>query len=245
VHTKGYQGNVHKAAQVVTNDPRRRKLVIGLKGTIWAPIIQKPQRVYLTGVVGDKIEGKAYLLAQKPEPLTLELVKVFPPDKIAAELKETEPGRVYELRVTNKTEKEERYAGRIIVKTNYSEKPQLSIPVAANIHGLIEARPKFVTFGKMGKEQLDQMHQQGRAVRRPVMVILKKGNDLQIERCETKNLLFRVISTRALTAGRVFEIQVEARMDKLKEGMNRDVLKIFTNQKDKPVLEVPIRFEIL
>ncbi len=229
----------------MTNDPRRRKLVIGLKGTIWAPIIQKPQRVYLTGVAGDKIEGKASLLAQKPEPLTLELIKVFPPDKMAAQLKETEPGRVYELHVVTNVEKQGRFAGQVVLKTNYPEKPQLSIPVAANIHGLIEARPKFVTFGKMGKEQLDQMHKQGRAMRRPVMVILKKGNDLQIERCETKNLLFRVISTRALTAGRVFEVQVQARMDKLKEGMNRDVLKIFTNQKDKPVLEVPIRFEIL
>ena len=230
---------------MVTNDPRRRKLVIGLKGTIWVPIIQKPQRVYLTGVVGDKIEGKAYLLAQKPEPLTLELSKVFPPDKIAAELKETETGRVYELHVVTNLEKEGRFSGRVILKTNYSEKPELVIPVGGNIHGLIEARPKFMTFGKMGKKQLDEMHKQGRAMRRPVMVILKKGNDLQIEKWETKHLLFRVISTRTLTAGRVFEVQVEARTDKLKEGVNRDVLKIFTNQKDKPVLKVPIQFEIL
>lgn len=82
-------------------------------------------------------------------------------------------------------------------------------------------------------------------MKRPVLVILKKGNDLRIEKCETKDSIFRVVSTRSMAAGRMFEIQVEAVTGKLKDGMNRDVLKIYTNQKDKPILEVPIQLEVL
>jgi hypothetical protein len=245
VRTKGYQGPVHKTAQVLTNDPRRQEFVIGLQGEVWVPILQLPRGVGLRGIAGDKIEATVQLVAQKPDPLTLEVSKIFPPEKIAVELKETEKGRAFELHIVNKVDGEERYAGQVILKTNYPEKPELSLSIGANIQGPIEVRPHILSFGKLNMQRLTQLVERGGSMKRPVMVILNKGDDLRIEKCETQDSVFRVVSTRAMTAGRMFEIQVEAVTNKLKTGMNKDILRIHTNQKDKPVLEVPIQFEVL
>jgi len=245
VRTKGYQGPIHKEAQVSTNDPRRPELVIGIQGEVWVPILQSPRRAALMGVLGDKIETTVDLLAQKPEPLTLEIVNVSPLDKFAVELKETEKGRGYELHIVNKVEKEDRYDGQIVLKTNYPDRAELLIPVAANIQGPIELRPKFLNFGKLPNEQLARMSERGTPLRRPLLVILNKGNDLQIAKCEIRDSVFEVVSTRTMKEGLVFEIQVEAVNAKLKKGMNKDILKIHTNQRDKPVLEVPIQLEVL
>jgi hypothetical protein len=216
-----------------------------MEGEVYVPILQLPRGVGLTGIAGDKIEALVQLVAQKPDPLTLEVIKIFPPDKIAVEMKETEKQRAYELHIVNKVDKAERYTGQVILKTNYPEKPELSISIGANIQGPIEVRPQILSFGKLNKQRLTQLTEKGVSMRRPVMVILNKGNDLRIEKCETKDSVFKVVSTRAMSAGRMFEIQVEAVIDKLKTGMNKDILKIHTNQKGNPVLEVPIQFEVL
>lgn len=244
MRTKRYQGKLHKTATVFTNDPKNRQVTISLKGSIWVPIKITPRYVNLKGLENENIEQILSLRGEKKEPLIAKLVSVSIPDKVEVELEETEKGRAYQLRVKNKVKGEARYGGNLRLTTSYPEKPEIVIQISGQIRGRLEVRPRILSFGRMSQERLSQLKKDSRAITRSITVILNKGNDLKIERVETENSLFKV-STRQVRPGRMTQILVEPVLDKVKKGANQDRLKIFTNQKDREVLEVPIRFDLL
>jgi hypothetical protein len=235
---------MHKTARVMSNDPKNPQMTISMKGKIWAPIQVNPRHVHLRGAVGDKLEQVVRVQGEKDEPLIVKLASVSVPDKLAVELRETEKGRGYEVKIQNKIKGEATYAGQVKLATSYAEKPELVIRVSVNIRGLVEVRPKALNFGRMSEERMEQLKTNNRFLRRPVMVILNKGNDLKVSKVALEKALFKAVP-QPIRQGRMVQIQVEPVLEKLQQGLNEDRLKIYTNQKDSEVLEVPIRFEIL
>jgi hypothetical protein len=229
---------------VFTNDPKNPQVTISLKGSIWVPVKVTPRYVSLKGMENEKIEQILSLRGEKKESLIAKLASVSIPDKVEVELEETEKGRTYQLKVKNKVKGEARYRGNVRLTTNYPEKPEVVIQISGEIKGRLEVRPKILNFGRMSQERLRQLKNDSRAMTRSITVILNKGNDLKIEKVEMEKSLFRV-STRQVRPGRMTQILVEPVLDKVKKGANQDRLKIFTNQKDREVLEVPIRFDLL
>jgi len=243
IRTKGYQGNMYKAARVISSDPKNPQMTISMKGKIWAPVQINPQHVHLRGTVGEKVEQVVRVQGEKKEPLIVKLASVSVPDKLAVELREIEKGRGYEVKIQNKVKGEATYAGQVTLTTNYPEKPELVIRVSVNVRGAVEVRPKALNFGRLSEEQLEQLKTNNRFLRRPVMVVLNKGNDLKVSKVELEKSLFKAV-TKSVQQGRMAQILVEPVPEKLQKGLNEDRLKIYTNQKDLGVLEVPIRFEI-
>lgn len=245
LNTKDKQGTIHQTARVFSNDPKIPQLTIGMKGKVWTPIHVHPKYISLTGTLGDKIGTVVRLKGQKEGPLTLKIASVSIPDKVDVELKETEKGRTWELEVDNKVSQQTNYTGQVKLTTNYSEKPELVIRVSGNIRPSVEARPKALSFGRLSEDRVRQLKTKGTPMRRPVTVILNKGPDLKINDVYVEKSLFKVVGMRELQPGRMYQIQIEAVLEKLTKGKNTDKLKIQTNQKDAGVLEVPVRFEIL
>ncbi|NVM21030.1 MAG: hypothetical protein HWN68_04550 [Desulfobacterales bacterium] len=244
VRTKGYQGNFHKSARVLTNDPNNPQVIIAVKGKVWVPIRSNQRYANLKGILGEKIESVVHLRGEKQEPLIVKLDSVSIPEKVAVELKEIEKGRSYQLKVKNKVVKETTYGGQIRLTTSYPEKPEMVIRILGHIRAPLEVRPKALNFGRMPAERLRQLEKAGRSMSRPVMVLLNKGNDLKIVRVDSERSLFKVV-TREIRRGRVVQLRVEPILEKLKKGVKTDRLKIHTNQKGRKVLEVPVRIEIL
>jgi hypothetical protein len=241
----GYAGIFHKTARVFTNDPKAPEFNIGMRGKVWAPIQLDPRHAGLTGLLGEKIQRVVRLRAAKEKPLIVKLASVSIPEKVGVELKEIEEGRTWELRVENKVNEQTRYAGQVTLTTNYPEKPEMAIRIIGNIRPLVEVMPKALNFGRLSEEQLKQLNKSGEFIRRPVItVLLKKGNNLKVNKLELEKSLFKVVS-RETKPGRTFQLQVQALLGKLKKGPNEDLLKIYTNQRYAEVLEVPIRFEVL
>jgi hypothetical protein len=244
IRTKGFQGEVNKTARVYSNDPKKPQVTIGLKGKVWAPIHVKPRYVRLRGTQDDEIKGVVRVQGDKKEPLVAKVASVSLPDKVEVKLKETEKGRTYELEVKNKVKGEARYTGSVKLTTNYPEKPEIVIRITGDIRGRLEVRPKTVNFGRMSRERLGQLKNRPRGITRSVAVILNKGSDLKIEKVEVEKSLFKV-STKLIKPGIMTKILVEPVLEKLKKGANQDRLKIYTNQKGREVLEVPVRFELM
>jgi hypothetical protein len=244
LRTKGYQGNIRKSARVFTNDPKSAQITITMHGEVWAPIQVKPRYVHLKGVLGEAIEQVVDLRGEKKEPLIVKLGSVSIPNKVSVELSETEKERTYQLKVKNKVEKEGAYRGNINLTTNYPETPKIVIQIAGNIRATVDVRPKVLNYGRFSEERLEQLKSNDRFMKRPVMVLLNKGDDLKINKVEVEKSLFKVV-TKETQPGRMVQLLVEPILEKLKKGINLDRLKIYTNQKDHEILEVPIRFEIL
>ena len=244
VHTRNFQGNLHKSARVSTNDPSNPTLMIGLKGKVWAPIHVKPRYARLFGISGEDVESTIHIYGNKKEPLVVELGSVSIPDKVTVQLKVLEENKAYQLKVKNKVEGEVRYNGQVKLTTNYPEKPELMIRVSANMRPTIELRPKALSFGRIPAERLDQLSKQGRALKRPIMVVLNKGNDLKVNKVESEKSLFKAV-TKEMSKGKMTQILIEPVFENLQKGPNEDHIKIFTNQKGNEVLKATVRFEVL
>jgi len=99
MRTKGYQGEMHK-------------------------IDVKPRYVRLRGTVDEEIETVVNLIADKKDPLIMNLASVSIPERVDVKLEETEKGRAYQLTVKNKVKGEVRYAGTLKLTTNYRRRHQ-------------------------------------------------------------------------------------------------------------------------
>jgi len=243
MRTKGYEGKMNKSARVTTNDPKNPQVTISMKGNIWTPIHLKPRYAQLKGVVGDEIQQVVHLQAEKETPLTVKLESISVPDKVTAALEETEKGRSYKLTVKNRVKEEATYGGHIKLSTNYPEKPEVVIRISGNVRAIVEARPKGLSFGRLSQDRVAQAKTKDRFARRPVTVVLNKGNDLKVTKVELEKSLFKA-DVKELTPGRTVRIFVEPVSERLKKGLNVDSLKIYTNQKDVELLEVPVRIDI-
>jgi len=244
VRTKGLQGKLHKTARVFTNDLNNTRVIIGLKGKVWAPISFNPKYARLTGIVGDNIETVVHLRGEKKEPLIVKLFFVSIPDKVEVQLKEAEKGRSYELRIKNRVQVQGTYTGQVKLTTNYPEKSEIAIRILGSIRPPLEVRPKVLSFGRMSEGRVEQSKKSGRSMTRPITVLLNKGNDLKIQKVESDKSLFKVV-TKEVKPGRIVQLWVEPILEKLKKGPNADRLKIHTNQKQAELLVVPISFDIL
>ena len=244
VRTKGYQGKLHKKAQVLSNDPKQPQLIIGLQGEVWVPVNINPRYVRLMGTEDEEVQSVLYIQGKKKEPLVAELALVSIPKRVDVKLLEIEKGRTYQLMVKNKVQGETRYRGELKLTTNYPEKPEIVIQVVCDIRGRLEVRPKVLNFGRMSQKRLSEIKGNKGTMNRSVTVLLNKGNDLKIEKVELEKSLFKA-SAKQIKGGQRVQILVEPILEKLKKGANLDRLKIYTNQKDSKALEVPIRFDII
>lgn len=243
LRTKGYQGKVHKTARVFSNDPRLAQTSIGLKGLVWTPVTIEPRYVQLKGIEGQEIQKEVLLKAQRKEPLRLELASASIPDNLTVTLEEKEKGRTYSLTVKEKGQSEARYRGKVKLITNYPDKPEIDIPVVIHITRNLEVRPISLTFGRIPFEQIKKLEANSRPMTRSVTVLLHKGNNLKIEKVESANSLFTA-STQELQPGRANRISVAPILENLEKGNNNDRLKIYTNQKDREILEIPLSLEL-
>lgn len=245
VKTKGYQGNVHKAARVTTNDPEHPQITIAMKGKIWVPIQINPRYANLVGVVGDTIETVVNLRAEKKDPLKIAVMSVSVPDKIDVEVVEVEKDRNYQVKIKNKVDGQTTYKGEVKLSTNYPKKPEISIRVVGNIRPALEVRPKAINMGQMSQERIDELTKKGAIpFRRPATIVLNKGNDLQVKKLELEKSLFTA-TFKDLHPGKMVHIIVEPDFEKLKKGKNEDRLRIYTNQQGNEVVEIPLTLEIL
>jgi len=229
---------------VFTNDPKNAQVIIALKGKVWAPIFLSPRYARLTGSVGDEIEQVIHLRGEKKEPLIVKIASVSIPDNVEVQLKETEKGRSYELRIENRVQAQATYTGQLKLTTNYPEKSEIAIRILGNIRPPLEVRPKVLSFGRMPEGRLEQWRSNGRPMTRPITVLLNKGDDLKIEKVESEKSLFKAVA-KEVRPGRMVQLWVEPILEKLKKGPNADRLKIHTNQKEAKVLLVPISLELL
>jgi hypothetical protein len=219
-------------------------VTIGLKGSIWTPINVKPRYVRLRGTEDEEIEAVVRLERKKKEPLTAKVTSVTIPDKVEVDLRETNKGRTYELKVKNKAKGGDRYRGELRLATNYPEKPEIVIRITGDIRRPLEVKPKKLNFGRISQQRLEQLKANPKAMNRWATVRLNKGNNLRIKKMELQKSLFRV-SAQQTKPGRVIRIQIEPVLEKLKKGTNQDRLKIYTNQKGQEILEMTISLDLL
>ncbi len=133
VHTKGFAGNVTKAARVYTNDLQNKIVWIGIKAFIKVPILVSPGLVYFSCFAEDTIKKVVTISAGEDKPLSLNLISFPLSDKVDYRMETVEAGRLFNVILTNKKGVSGWYNGLLKFETNYPEKPAITIRVIGQI----------------------------------------------------------------------------------------------------------------
>ena len=105
--------------------------VLTIKATIKISIVVSPTYISFSGYEGDILSRTIKITAEEEKPLEIEPVSFTMDDKIEYKIETIEPGKIFEIRFTNKIVEPGIYKGGLKLKTNYSDKPEISIPVRA------------------------------------------------------------------------------------------------------------------
>ena len=133
VRTKGYQGSVHKSAKVYHNDPNRGVLVLKMTANVKVPIYLSSRYVRLYGKEGQSVTRVVDIKAELDKPLKLSPIEFNLSDKLSYTIEEIEKGKKFRIRFKSIPGPPQTYTGFLKIKTNYPEKPEITVRIRGRI----------------------------------------------------------------------------------------------------------------
>jgi len=103
--------------------------VLKLKAFVKVPISLSPRYVYLSGQAAKPITKTVKISATQDKPLTLEPSQFNLGEKVTYRIEEVEAGKVFQIHFTSIPGPPQTYHGVLKLKTNYPEKPELTIRI--------------------------------------------------------------------------------------------------------------------
>lgn len=129
VNTKGYEGKIYKGALVNTNDGEQNAVHLGIKAFVKVPVSVSPRYVSFRGKAGQSIIRVVEIKAGLSKPLILSLDQFDLEGKVKYRLEEIEKGRRFKIHLTNIPGPKPVFSGFLSLKTNYPEKPVITIKI--------------------------------------------------------------------------------------------------------------------
>ena len=136
VDTSGFGGReVSKKVTVYTNDPRRPRISLTIKGGVESVATITPQNLKLSGPAGSSLVAKATIVPGRKYPFKILETKAQNGKHIDYQLEEVKKAdRVsYVLTVENRRKEKGRYFDVIFLQTDSKIKPKLRINVYGNL----------------------------------------------------------------------------------------------------------------
>jgi hypothetical protein len=133
IDTKGYQGAILKVASIVTNNPLGIRDTIQVSGIVKPYIALSSKFVELDGAEGQYVSQSVDITAGLEKPLSLEPSDFNLSEKVEYSIAVVEEGKKYRITFKNINGSADRFRGLLKIKTNYPEKPELTIIVKGTI----------------------------------------------------------------------------------------------------------------
>lgn len=127
IDTKGFEGPERWVAKVFSNDPKWKEAVLDLRANVKPVITITGAPVFLGGKKKAPTTGEAEIRAELDKPLILTPERFTLSGRVTYSLSEIEKGKRYRVTFQNVTRKRENYRGSLKLKTNFSEKPDVTI----------------------------------------------------------------------------------------------------------------------
>ena len=244
VDTKNFAGPISKSILLVSNDPDRPQLNLFIKATV-KPFVDVLPTGYLrfSVVKGDSAaqdvllvsEEKSFkpMVAEMAQPyVKAELVPAGEKDRVSGR-----PGEQYKLHVSVTGDAPEGLLNAPIrINTGVTQQPSLEIPVSGYIRSRVSVTPALVNFGNFtaGKDPI---------TRNIIVTNNKPAQPIKVTRAEVSvpGFLTDVVPTQE---GVSYTVVVKA-SDKVKKGAIEGTVKLYTTDKEKAIIELPLKGEVL
>jgi hypothetical protein len=244
VDTKNFSGPITKTISVVSNDATQPQINLTIKAIVKPYVEIEPQQfIRFSAVKGDPADNSVILIsaekgfhptvAQTAQPyVKAEITPAGDKEKVAGRA-----GDQYRLHVTlEATAPEGLLNVPIKIKTGVEKQPDLEVPVAGIVRARLAVTPAVVQFGNFtpGKD----------AISRNVIVTNNKPTEaVRVLKAESTiaGINAEVVP---MTEGVNYTIVLKPQ-DSLKKGAFDGKVKIFTTDKEKSVIEIPVSGTVL
>lgn len=244
VDTKTFSGPISKSILLVSNDPDRPQMNLFVKATVKPYVDVLPQAFVRFSVIkGDSAGQDVILLSEEKtfKPTIAETAQPYVKAEIfPAGEKDRIPGRAgeqYKLRILVTPDAPDGLLNAPIrLNTGVTQQPTLEIPVSGIVRPRVSVTPVMVNFGNFtaGKDPI---------TRNIVVTNNKPGVPMKVTRAEVSvpGFITDVVPTQE---GVSYTVVVKA-SEKVKKGPLQGTVKLFTSDKEKSVIELPLRGEVL
>jgi hypothetical protein len=243
VDTKNFNGPITKSVTVVSNDPENPQLALTIKAVVKPYVEVAPQEfVRFSTIKGDPASADLILFSAEKDfhPTVGESsqpylqAQILPADE---KQKLDRPGTQYKLHVTlGPSAPLGVLNAPIRIKTGVAKQPEIEIRVAGIVRDRLSVTPATVVFGNFtpGKD----------VISRNVIFTNNKINEgVKVLKAESTvpGLTAEVVP---MTEGINYTVVVKPSAS-LKKGAFNGTVKIFTTDKERPVIEVPVSGNVL
>jgi hypothetical protein len=129
VNTEGYSGTINKEVTAYTNDPKNSIVTLTLKANIKLSIQINPKNLYFNNDEGNVITKSVIITANEERPLELEPTQFTIGERVTYKIEVMEQGRIFKVNFEYTPIEGDNLKGALILKTNYPEKPEITIPI--------------------------------------------------------------------------------------------------------------------
>ena len=244
VDTKSFSGPISKSVLLVSNDPERGQINLFVKATVKPYVDILPQPYVRVAVVkGDTDSRDVILLSEEKsfKPTVAESSQPYVKAEIApAGEKDKIPGHAgeqYRLRITVSADAPEGLLNAPVrIATGVAQQPTVEIPISGVVRARVSVTPVLVNFGNFtaGKDPI---------TRNIVVTNNKPASPVRVTKAEVSipGFITDVVPTQE---GVSYTVVVKAG-DKIKKGTLDGTVKLYTTDKDKPMIELPLKGEVL
>jgi hypothetical protein len=131
VNTRNLSGTVKKEANIYSNDPKNSVMTITLRANVKQSVQVNPQRIKMIGYEGTVITQSVIISANMEKPLEIEPMRSNLSERVTHNIEVVEPGKIFKVNFNYTPLEGDNLNGELIIKTNYPERPNISIPVSA------------------------------------------------------------------------------------------------------------------
>jgi hypothetical protein len=189
----------------------------------------------LQGYYGDKLSHRLTITSLVEQPLKITDITSTIGDKIKYKLTTVKEGKEYSLEVKTKSGIKKPFDGKLSIKTNNEEKPEIEIFILATVKNGVDVSPRFLDFGAINTQ--DGAH--ATTVLTNQLVVNKlSGKNLTIEKIEPSSDWI-VTETKTDRKGEQYTILItldKNKLSKLPKGTFKGNIKIHT--KHSKIIEV-------
>lgn len=244
VDTKSFSGPISKSIVIHSNDPERPQMNLFIKAMVKPFVDVLPQAFVRFSVIkGDTANQDVLLLSEEKgfRPTIAETSQPYvKAEVLPAGDKDRIPGRSgeqYKVRVQVLPDAPEGLLNAPIrVATGVTQQPTIEIPVSGIVRPRVSVTPVTVNFGNFtaGKDPI---------TRNIIVTNNKPGVPVKVTRAEVSvpGFITDVVPTQD---GISYTVVVKA-SNKVKKGALDGTVKLFTSDKERAVIEIPLRGEVL
>ena len=131
INTNDHQGNITKRIRVYTNDPQKKVDALTVKAFIKTSISISRKYISLAGKFDDEITKTVTIIAKEDKPLELKPNHFTLKTKVSYRIEEVKKGQEFKIHFTRIPGFAGTHHGFLKLKTNYPEKPEISIKLTA------------------------------------------------------------------------------------------------------------------